>query len=769
MSDGYYTERELRAQFGKRRKRRRRSQKSSSSRADSDARARRLVRAAALASLVLAATIVVFLFFLSRDTPSFEQLENPDLSMATVVYTADGEVLTRYALQDRTPVPLDSISQHMTTALVATEDYRFYDHWGIDVFRTVVSVAKTVLGDQQGGSTITQQLARNLYREQVGNEVSITRKLKEWMTAIQLERRYTKSEILEMYLNTVEWGYNTYGIQTASLTFFGVPASQLRLHQAATLVGMLKGPSRYNPVRHPERAKTRRDVVLNQMVRFGDLEQSVADSTKSMDLALNFNRLTHVDNPAPFFAEEVRHFVDNWAEENGYNTYTDGLVVHTTLDSRVQRLARKAVDDYMPRLQAVADVEHSSKGGGFFSADLDPYVRKVSQEDFPRFDRFWSREKSFVDDAVRQTERYSLLIDDGMSRAEAIDALRKDTVFMDSLKTEYTRLELGLVAVDPMTRHVKAWVGGRDYGLGKLDHVSGTRRQPGSTFKPFLYTAAIDNGYSPYYSLLDDSVTIMMPGMPEPWSPSNSGDKFSGRMLTLRDGLRMSRNTIAARLVNEVGPEQVKAYASRMGVASPLEPVPSIALGTSDVTLLEMTNAYATLANGGFAGNPILVTSIADRSGRILADFVSQQEEALSEYTAYTMIDMLRGVLAEGGTGIRVRRLFGVTEDVAGKTGTTQNGADGWFVMMHPEIVMGAWVGFNQPAIRYRTSYWGQGGHTALYLVGDLFRSMARDKEIKLSNRRFEPPSGWSVPLPLISDLDDSGKIGGKKKGRVGW
>ncbi len=738
---------------------------------DGRSTARRVVLFLAAATIGLALFSLIILFILSRSTPSFDELENPEMSLATVAYTADGELLTRFAFEDRTPVPYDSMSPYIVDALVATEDFRFPDHWGVDVFRTVVSVTKTILGDQQGGSTITQQLARNLYRSQVGSEVSIPRKMREWITAVQLERSYTKREIIEMYLNTVPFGYSTFGVETASQTFFGLPASQLNLEQSALLIGMLQATTAYNPVRNPERSLRRRNVVLNQMVRFGRLDPAVADSVKQLPITLNFRRITHTQNLAPFFAEQVRLFVDRWAADNGYNTYADGLVVYTTLDSRLQAIAQQAVDRQMGPLQAVVDVEWSTSGVGFFNYETGPYVEKAGQAGFKPFDRFWNRETAFVNSEIRSTDRYRALIRSGLDRKNAIAQLRADTAFMDSLRADVTRLEVGFVGIDPLTRHVKAWVGGRDYTVGKLDHVIGTRRQPGSTFKPFLYTAAIDNGYSPFYRLLDDTVTIYLPGMPAPWRPTNSGPGFSHQMMTLRDGLRTSTNTIAARLVGEVGAEQVRTYAQRMGIESPLEPVPSIALGTSDVSLLEMTNAYATLAGGGFTGPPIFVSRIENRSGEVLAEFTSDQEEVLSEHTAYTMIDMLRGVMMSGGTGVRIRSQFGVQADVAGKTGTTQNSADGWFVLMHPQLVMGGWVGFNKPTLTFRTNYWGQGAHNALFVVGDFFGTVLQDADLAFPDTRFLPPEGWSIPLPLPGTYDviDDAKLGADRKGRIGW
>ncbi|MEM6335547.1 MAG: transglycosylase domain-containing protein [Bacteroidota bacterium] len=735
--------------------------------------ARRIVLGVAGFIGLIIVGILIFILTLFGDLPPVEKLENPDLDLATVVYTADGELLTRYARQDRTPVPLDSISANVINALVATEDYRFYNHWGFDSRRTASSVVKTLLGDRQGGSTITQQLARNLYKE-VGTESTVTRKLRELLTAIQIERNYTKREILEMYLNTVPWGYNTFGIATAGETYFNTPADQLQLKQAAMLIGILKGTSFYNPRRHPERAKSRRNTVLNQMVRYGDLDPALADSLKQTELDLEFTPVTHTTNFAPYFAEHIRLFTQKWAQENGYDLYTDGLVVFTTIDSKLQQAAQRSVDENMPGLQAVVDVNWSEAFGtararGYQS--LDTY-RQIEQEGgYEPFETYWARNSAALSSMITETEPFRRLRANGQSRSDAINTLKGDQAFIDSLKAEKQRLEVGFMAMDPNTRHVKAWIGGRNYEIDKYDHVSIARRQPGSTFKPFLYTAAIDNGYSPYYTLLDDSVSLMSPGMPEPWQPRNSGSGFSGRAMTLRQGLATSTNTIAARLVGEIGGEQVQRYAELMGVDSPLEPVYALALGVSDVTLYELSNAYATLASGGLYADPIVVSRIEDQSGNVLAEFTSEAREVLSEETSYTMIDMLRGSI-DSGTGRRIRSVYGVTQDVAGKTGTTQGGADGWFMMMHPQLVTGAWVGFNDRRVTFRTNWWGQGAHTALFVVGDFFRYATQSDAVPYANARFTEPAGYTVPLPLTPpDPEDEllNKEGAEEKGRIGW
>lgn len=733
--------------------------------------ARSLSVAVSIVGMIVACVLLVVIYMLTLipSLPTFEQLENPDVDLSTVLYTVDGKLLTRFSRQDRTPVPLDSMSVYLVDALVATEDYRFYDHWGIDMFRLLSSAVKTVMGNRQGGSTITQQLARNLYT-QVGNEISIKRKLKEAMTALQLERNYTKDEILEMYLNTVPFGYNSFGIQTASQTYFGKSAIDLDLGESALMVGILKGTSFYNPRRHPERAVGRRNIVLTQMVRYGNLDPETAAAAKADTLRLSFRLLTHTDNLAPYFAERVRLWLRDWAKQTDRNIYTDGLVVYTTLDSRFQKTAEQAVYRQLEGLQAVVDVDWSrARSGVSNGTSFDDYLRIKKKGDFVPFDRFWAANARLLNDMIRETPTFKKLVKSGASSRDALTELKERESFIDSLKADKTRLEVGLVVIDPVSRHVKAWVGGRDYEIDKYDHVAVARRQAGSTFKPFLYTAAIDNGYSPYYRLLDDSVTIELPGAQEPWKPKNSHGSYSKRMITLREALANSINVVAARLVDEVGSDQVANYAELMGIKSPLERVHSIVLGTSDVQLLEMSNAYATIASGGFYADPMMITRIMDRSGNILADFTTNREEVLSEETAFTMIDMMRGVV-DNGTGVRIRNQFGIRSDVAAKTGTTQGGADGWFIMMHPQLVTGAWVGFNDSRVRFRP-WWGEGSHNALLVVGDFFSAMSDTLGEAFAKTRFIPPAGYDVPVPVVTDENDSAgeKEGGDQKGHIGW
>lgn len=732
--------------------------------------ARKATAAAALTVItgaLLAVTLLLGLYMaiLATDLPPLSKLENPDFQLATVAYTADNEVLARYARQNRSWATYDEISPHVINALIATEDHRFYDHWGMDLFRTASAVVQTVLAKlhvpgfyTQGGSTITQQLARNLYNDQIGFEQTIGRKLKEWVTAVQLERRYTKREILEMYLNTVEFGYNAWGIETAARTFYNTSAAELDPLQSATLIGMLKAITRFNPVRNPENAQARRNLVLRKMVEHGYLTQAYYEEHKDDPPGASYHSAEITASMAPHFAIHVRDWLRDWAEPLGLDIYEDGLVVYTTIDSRLQRIAQQAVARQMKGLQAVVDYHWSRPSSGNYSTDINDFLKLDGYEPFGYF---WQTHAGLLNTFIQETARFRSLRNQGLSRDAALDSLKRDAVFLDSLKTNKTRLEAGLVALDPNTGSVKAWVGGKNYEEDKYDHVALARRQPGSTFKPFVYTVAIDNGYSPYYTLRDTTFTYVDPTTGQVWSPGNT-DGISGATMTLRDGLAQSKNTITGQLALEVGARNIALYARRMGIQSPLDEVPALSLGTSDVTLLELTSAYCTLANGGLYYPPTFVTRVEDRYGNVLYEATPTPKEALSETTAYTMVDMMRQVILTG-TGQRIRWQWGLGGyDLAGKTGTTQNSADGWFMLMHPDLVTGAWVGFNDRRITFRTNWWGQGAHNALYLVGDFFKSATDSAGIGISrDARFPTPADFApAELPGNDDKDD---------GRVGW
>jgi len=717
---------------------------------------------ALLFGLLILGTLGVGFYMLSlrSSLPSMEQLENPNFQLASIAYTADGKELARYARQNRAWVNFEEISPHVINALITTEDRRFYAHWGIDLIRTFAIPYHVLQGDPQGGSTITQQLARNLFNKQIGRKVTVSRKLKEMVTAVELERRYTKREIIEMYLNTVEFGYNAYGIEAAARTFFGKDPMELDELESATLVGMLKGTSLYNPVTRPENARKRRNVVLRLMLARGLISEAFYDTHKEDPVTASYHSAAITNSLAPHFAKYVGDWVNGWAKDHGYDLYTGGLVIYTTLDSRLQAIARIAVTEQMDCLQAVVNYEWTRTEESVWSATSCDYQNVKSS--FQPFSEYWKEHPEFQTQFIREGSRYAGLRRKGISVREAVATLRKDKPFIDSLEVNKTRLEAGLVSMDPRTGYVKTWVGGRDMTKDWNDHVAQTRRQPGSTFKPFVYTAAIHNGWSPYYTLMDSSFTYTDTAG-NVWSPKNS-EEMTHKMITLREGLARSLNTITGRLMLEVGPSEVAFFARRMGIKSPLKEVPSLALGTSDVTLLEMTSAYSTLADGGLHNEPVVVTRIEDRNGNVLFETEPAPREALSEATAYTMIDMLRGVIRDG-TGRRILWQFNLGKyDLAGKTGTTQESADGWFMMMHPDLVTGAWVGFNDRRVTFRTDFWGQGAHNALFLVGDFFKKAAAQPDSLISDRRFPTPAELGLELPPAPGQNNT-----RDRERVRW
>ena len=599
-------------------------------------------------------------------TPSTADLRKVKSEVPSTVLSVDGVVLAEFKRINRQWVPLEKISPKVVDALIATEDHRFYEHIGIDFKRTLAAVGRTLTGSRQGGSTITQQLARNLYPEDIGRDVSIHRKLKEAITALKIEAVYSKTEILEMYLNTVPFLYNAYGIEMAARTYFDKSASQLGTLEAATLIGMLKGTSYYNPVLNPERALARRNFVMAQMVKHGRLEAPRAEQLAKLPLKLDFERQDQALGPAPHVAQLVRKWLIAWADQRGYDIHADGLVVRTTIHSRLQKAATNAVVRQVAHLQGLADRR-----------------RPKGQE--------------------RQL------------------------------------LQAGFLAIDPRDGHVRAWVGSPDFVNEPFDHVNQARRQPGSTFKPFVYGAAFEQGFSPDDTLIDQSVEIAQRGGPV-WRPSD-GSPPSGLPMTLREGLVHSKNTITAQLMMRVGVDRVAQLARAMGVRqSKLDEVPSLALGTSPVTLKEMVTAYGSIANGGRFIEPVLIMRVENRKGEVLQAFaVPEPEQAMSRAQSLRLVNVMRGVVDEG-TGAAIRARYGIQADVAGKTGTTQDNTDGWFILMHPQLVGGAWVGFNDNRATMADA-WGQGARSALPIVGDVFQQSLR-------NRWIQPEAEFDIPRP---------------------
>jgi len=624
------------------------------------------------AALVPPALALAYVLALIPFTPSISDLRKAKSEVPTVVMSADGVVLAEYKRINRQWVPLDHIARPVVDALIATEDHRFYEHHGIDLRRTAGAALNTLRGKREGGSTLSQQLARNLYPDEIGRAPTLNRKVKEAVTALKLEAIYSKQEILETYLNTVPFLYNAFGIEMAARTYFDKSADRLDVLESATLIGMLKGTSYYNPVLNPERARERRNIVLAQMVKHGKLDAKRAEALAARPLRIDFERQNEPPGAAPHVAQLLKKWLIAWADREDFDIYADGLVVRTTIDSRLQRAANQAVARQMQQLQ------------------------------------------DQVDRRVRRGEGRQLL-------------------------------QAGFLALDPRTGFVKAWVGSVDFAQEQFDHVNQARRQPGSTFKPFVYGVAFEQGFRPEDTFLDQPVAIRDGA--SVWSPRDSTPP-TGQPMTLRDGLVQSRNSITAQLVQKVGPARVAELAYQLGVReSKLEAVPSLALGTSPVTLREMVSAYGTLANNGrYVGEPQLVTRVEDRQGRVLLTVkVARPMQAMERGQALKLVNVMRGVVDEG-TGTAIRYRYGIQADVAGKTGTTQDNSDGWFILMHPQLVAGAWVGFNDNRVTMPES-WGQGARSALPIVGDFFAQSLRLRAVD-GRAEFDIPRPRPKPRP---------------------
>ena len=657
-------------------------------------------RTVLLGLAALPALLLLYLLLLVPFTPGISDIRKAKSEQPARVLSADGKELAVYRWANRDWVKLADISPNVVNALIATEDHRFYQHFGLDWRRTASAALHTFSGNRQGGSTITQQLARNRYPDEIGRAPTLTRKLKEAITALKIEALYSKDEILETYLNTVPFLYNAFGIEMAARTYFDKSARQLDVLEAATLIGMLKGNSYYNPVLNPQRALERRNIVLAQMVKRGKLEPARYQVLVKRPLRIDFERQIEEPGPAAHFAQQLRKWLISWADSNDYNLYTDGLVIHTTIDARLQAMANQALTRQGNQLQSIANAAWAPRAG-------------------------WAESRGLVQQFVRETPEYRAAVAGGQTDADALSHLMRDNAFMLKLRQDKTRVQAGFMALDPATGDIRAWVGSRDFTVDAFDHVSQARRQPGSTFKPFVYGAAFARGQSPDETFIDQAVEIKLAGG-EIWRPTDES-AATGRAMSLRDGLVYSKNTITAQLVQTLGADRVARLARAMGVReSKLEEVPSLALGTSPVTLREMVSAYGTIANGGQYLAPTMVTSISDQDGKELARFrPASPQRALSASANETLLDVMRDVV-DRGTGTAVRTRYGIRADVAGKTGTTQDNADGWFILMHPQLVAGAWVGFNDSRVTLRSDYWGQGAHSALPIVGDFYQHALR-------------------------------------------
>ena len=734
--------------------------------------------------------LTVFLLFggaalgLYGPMPDLQQLENPKTNLASQIISSDGAVLGKYYFDDnRTPIGFDEIPTNMVEALIATEDERFYEHSGIDWRGTLR--AFVFLWKRGGASTISQQLARQIF---VGvrsrNKIkTILQKAQEWLIAVQLEQRYTKKEILAMYLNKYDFGYQADGIRSAAKIFFNKTPLELKIEESATLVGMLKNSSLYNPIRRPERVKSRRNIVFQQMVRNKLISSEEKDSLVQLPLEITFTPESHREGLATYFRAYLKEFMDAWIDANPkpdgtkHNLYRDGIRIFTTIDSRIQQLAENTVGAHMKNLQREFFLQNTE--------ELNPTA--------PFLDLREGEIDTLMERTAYRTERWRKMKLAGFQEEEILASFKKevpmrvfswkgeiDTIMtpMDSIRYYKHFLRASLMSMEPQTGHVKAWVGGFNYKHFQYDQVKQGRRQIGSTFKPFLYATAIDQlKLSPCDSLPDALYCIepMKHGNLDAWCPKNSGDKY-GRTRTLKNALANSVNTVSARLMDLVGPRPVINLARKMGVTSYLPAVPSIALGTPDISLFEMVGAYSTFVNQGIYVKPVMITRIEDKNGRALYEVIPETQDVLSEAAAYVTVNLMQGVTT-AGSGARLRHAglektnyvyekvvtgypYIFENSIAGKTGTTQNQSDGWFMGMVPNLATGVWVGGEDRAIHFKEIAFGQGATMALPIWGNYMRALYENPEFGISQEDFIAPENLSIPVDCeeIADLESKEK-----------
>ncbi|NTU90923.1 MAG: PBP1A family penicillin-binding protein [Chlorobiaceae bacterium] len=670
----------------------------------------------------------VFSLNVIKGLPSIEDLENPNPELASLVYSEDGVLLHKFFLKNRTFVPLKSISKNATAALIATEDVAFYDHWGVDLRRLVVAMGENIIKGRtrwHGASTITQQLAKNLFLTQ---ERTVSRKVKELITAVELEKTYTKDEILALYLNTVYFGSGAYGIEAASQTYFSKPASQLTIPESATLIATLKNPTAYDPSKDPVSSMRRRNLIISLMEKEGFITSAQAERAKNTPIELHYTPVTH-QGLAPYFTEYIRQTIKPASMLEDINVYRDGLTIQTTLDSRMQRYAQEAVAEHLADLQA-------------------------------DFDRSWTWTEPLKLQMIRESARFKEMLEDGYSETDALARLRADTPWLNNLLKEKTRIQVAVVAIDPSNGHVKAWVGGSNFGPDdyryQFDHVWQARRQPGSTFKPFVYTAAIDKGIPANFTILNQPIALKA-GNGEVWSPRNS-DGSSGGMTTLRDAIARSLNQVTIRLAYEfLSPSEIISYARRMGISSTLQPNLSIALGTSEVSPLELCGAFATFANNGVWNEPVSILKVEDKNGRVISEATQNSRFAIDPTTNYVMVSMLKGVV-DRGTAVALRGRYGFDLEAAGKTGTTQSMRDAWFAGFTPQLVCVVWTGFDDERIHFTSMNYGQGARAALPIWALFMKKCYADPELKLENRYFPMPDNI-VAVPVGGGSADPADI----------
>ena len=689
--------------------------------------------------------------------PSLQDLEKPESELSSELYSSDNVLLGKYFRYNRSPVKFDKLSDELVTTLLVTEDIRFYDHSGIDLkglVRATYGVIKNIAtfgssGLEGGGSTITQQLAKNLFkiRKEKKGELSnvpflglVISKVKEWIVAVKLEEFYTKKEILAMYLNTAEYGSNSYGIKVAAKTYFNKDPSELNYNESSIIVGLLNKPTKYNPFFNPENATNKRSEIFYNLYKYNIIDKIEYDSLILTDLNLNYKVQNQNVGQATYFRTVVRNYLINWAKENGYDLFSDGLKIYTTIDSKMQEHAEKAVIDQMNRLQNIFSEHWEGR---------NPWIDEKGFEI-----------KDFLKNTIQRTRYFKNVLknnnNDTIKTFEILNKKKKmrvfswegeiDTTFsiMDSLKYYKNFLQAGFVSIEPKTGYIKAWVGGINHKYFKYDHVKQGKRQPGSTIKPIVYAAAIDNGYSPCYPVVDAPVVFELPGQDPPyWRPDNHNGKWTGETMTLRKAMAKSVNSITAFMTKKLSPKTVVDYAKKLGVQSKLDPVPAVCLGAGgDVSLFDLVGAYSTFINKGIWTEPFFISRIEDKYGNLIQNFIPTKQEALSEETAYLMLHMLKGSKEEeGGTARGLNPELTFNNDVGAKTGTTQNASDGWFIGVTHNLVSGAWVGGDDRSIHFRDWVYGQGARTAMPIWQQYMLNIYADNTLNIEKGRFDKPT----------------------------
>lgn len=716
------------------------------------------------------------LFWLFGKMPTVDDLENPKSEIASEVISSDGVSIGKFFLENRSPLTYNEIPKNFIDALIATEDVRFTKHSGIDA-RSMMRVFSGLLtfNPKGGGSTLSQQLAKNLFklRNDDGYEgflykVPVVRtlviKAKEWITAIKLERRYTKSEILTMYLNTIEFSSGAYGLKSASKTYFKKIPADLADEESALLVGMIQNPSRYNPKFFPKNSKTRRNTVLAQMVKFEKISKEKGELLSAKSIKLNYSPESHNYGEAQYFRQHLKEIVKVELKKLGYtedDLYTKGFKIHVTIDSKMQKYAEESVKTHM--------MDQQKKFYAHWKGQ-NPWVQRKSEDS-----KIYVEIPKFIENIAKRTAQYQALKatlgnNDDKIFAEMRKKVpmrvftwegEKDTLMshFDSLRHYKKFLNIGMLAMDPRNGNIKAWVGGINFKHFKFDNVYQSRRQPGSTFKPFVYSTAIENGFSTCETVVDEPVSF---GTADgvyggTYTPKNSDGKYSYQSLTLRKALGQSINSVSARLIKEFKPSKVIETAHRLGIKSELPNSPSLCLGVGEVSLYELLSGYAVFANGGKYTEPLVMTKIEDKNGEVLKEFLPDQKEVLSVETAYKMIHLMRGATMPGGTAAGLAR-YGVLEgnEIAAKTGTTSNYSDGWFMGMTPDLIAGVWVGADDRAIHFRTIELGQGARVAMPAWGMFMQKVYADETIEYKKGKFTVPAGLRISGDCVLSASES-------------